>query len=403
MSTLNRPSRGGDIGGGCHSEPPSAAQATIGTAGLAGTPRLDFEAWTAFLRTSCGNQPEVIDASAFAGWVRPLRICGLAAAALKIECGSPPMDLGRDAYRSERTHRDARFAGADYYYAVFQVAGRSVFTQNDEVTQLAVGDVALLDAARPAACSAGDVQWLRLQLPRQTLISHLGFEPQGGLHARAATSPARLLFDLVRDADKADGLATSAADSYMQLAIYDLIGALFAPSDPSPVSRHADRLFARIRDIIKDGFADPDFGPREAAAETGISLRYIQKLFTARGTRFVWITPRAFCIAARRWRQASLSARSRTTAASATTPISREDFAIASATRQAVAPDEKQCAPVRAKGRHGHTTSGLRQFRSCPQDRSRSSRRIKSRACVRLMREPACGRGPPATKSGGCR
>src|SRR6516165_1578810 len=115
-------------------------------------------------------------------------------------------------------------------------------------------------------------------------------------------------------------------------------------------------------------------------------------------TRFVWITPRAFCIAAPRWRQASLSARSRTPAASATTPISRGDFAIASATRQAVAPDEKQCAPVRAKGRHGHTTSGLRQFRSCPQDRSRSSRRIKSRAYVRLMREPACGRGP-ATKS----
>src|SRR5262249_46258458 len=70
MSTLNRPSRGGDIGGGCHSEPPSAAQATIlGSAGLAGTPRLDFEAWTAFLRTSCGNQPDVIDPRAFTGWV----------------------------------------------------------------------------------------------------------------------------------------------------------------------------------------------------------------------------------------------------------------------------------------------------------------------------------------------
>ena len=247
------------------------------------THQLDFEGWRAFLRTSCGNQPEVIDASAFAGWVRPLRICGLAAAALKIECGFAASELGRSAYRSERTHRDARFAGADYYYAVFQVAGRSVFTQNDEFAQLAVGDVALLDAARPAACSAGDVQWLRLQLPRQTLISHFGFEPQGGLHARAATSAARLLFDLVRDADKADGLAASAADSYMQLAIYDLIGALFAPSDAWPVSRHTDKLFARIRDVIKNGFADPDFGPYEVAAKTGISLRYLQKLFTQRG------------------------------------------------------------------------------------------------------------------------
>src|SRR5262249_56135581 len=126
----------------------------------------------------------------------------------------------------------------------------------------------------------GDWKGVGLKLPGQTVIANVGLEPQGGLHARAATSAARLLFDLVRDADKADGLTASAADSYMQLAIYDLIGALFAPSNPSPVSRHADKLFARIRGVVKDGFADPDFGPREVAVETGISLRYIQKLFT---------------------------------------------------------------------------------------------------------------------------
>ncbi|WP_426440646.1 helix-turn-helix transcriptional regulator [Bradyrhizobium genosp. P] len=32
-----------------------------------------------------------------------------------------------------------------------------------------------------------------------------------------------------------------------------------------------------------DRCADPDFGPAEVAAETGISLRYVQKLLTARG------------------------------------------------------------------------------------------------------------------------
>jgi AraC family transcriptional regulator, positive regulator of tynA and feaB len=80
--------------------------------------------------------------------------------------------------------------------------------------------------------------------------------------------------------------AFSQVNSYMQFAVYDLLGALFAPSDPRPTSRHADKLFARIRGIIKDGFADPDFGPREAAAESGISLRYLQKLFTERGSTF---------------------------------------------------------------------------------------------------------------------
>jgi len=136
---------------------------------LVGTPRLDFEGWRAILRASCGNQPEVIDRDAFSGWIRPLSVCGLAAAALKIECGSVAMD--RNAYHSERTYRDVRFAGVDYYYAAFQLAGKSVFTQNDRVAQLAVGDVVLLEAARPAACFADQSQWLRLQLPRQSPVS----------------------------------------------------------------------------------------------------------------------------------------------------------------------------------------------------------------------------------------
>jgi hypothetical protein len=84
--------------------------------------------------------------------------------------------------------------------------------------------------------------------------------------------------------DQGDGSASSRADSYIQLAVYDLVGALFAPSDSQPVSRHTDKLFARIRRIIKDRFADPEFGPFELAAEAGISLRYVQKLCTERGT-----------------------------------------------------------------------------------------------------------------------
>jgi AraC-like DNA-binding protein len=285
MSNLNGPSLRGGIGCGCNAELLAAAQAMpLESADFVGTPKLDFEGWRAFLSASCGNQPNVVDPSVFTGWMRPISACGLAAAALKIECGFAATDFGRDVYRSERTYRDARNTGADYYYAVFQVAGRSALSQNDQVMQLVVGDVAFLDAARPAACFAGDAQWLRLQLPRQSLVSHLGREPQGGLCARGGTPAARLLFDLVRNADEGDGSVLSPADPYMRLAVYDLLGALFAPSEPFPISRYGDRLFARIRGVIKDGFADPDFGPREVAAEAGISLRYLQKLFTARGS-----------------------------------------------------------------------------------------------------------------------
>jgi AraC family transcriptional activator of tynA and feaB len=110
---------------------------------------------------------------------------------------------------------------------------------------------------------------------------HLGFGPQGGLR-RHETRAGRLLFNLIRDAD--NDSAFSPSDSYMQLAVYDLVGALFAPFDSSSTSRSSDKLYTRICGVIRDGFSDPDFGPCEVAAEAGISLRYVQKLFTERGS-----------------------------------------------------------------------------------------------------------------------
>src|SRR5437868_1218308 len=122
-----------------------------------------------------------------------------------------------------------------------------------------------------------------LLLPRRSLVSHLGFEPRGGHYRRNGTAAGRLLLDLIRNSEEGEGSTPSPADSYMRLAIYDLVGALFAPNDPVP-SRHADKLFMRVRSVIKDGFADSDFGPCEAAARAGISLRYLQKMFTQRGS-----------------------------------------------------------------------------------------------------------------------
>jgi AraC family transcriptional regulator, positive regulator of tynA and feaB len=246
------------------------------------TPRLDFEAWRTLLRSNCGGEVKVADPKNFAGWMRVLDVSGLAAAAVKIQWGSAAVDLGCNAHRVERTHRDARLYDADHYIILYQADGQSALTQNDQDVQLAVGDVALVDATRPVTyfTNHSRVQWLSLRLPRKSVLSHLGFEPLGGL-SRHGTRVGNVLFDLVRGIHKGD--EPSSADSYMQLAIYDLLGALFAPSDPWPVSRHSGKLFNRIRGIINDRLTDPDFGPCDVAAEAGISLRYVQKLFKERG------------------------------------------------------------------------------------------------------------------------
>ena len=245
------------------------------------TPLLDFEAWRALLRSNCGRDVEVTTPNAFAGWMRPFNACGLEATSVKISWGSAAP--GCSDHRAERSYRDVRCDGADHYLLIFQIAGQTAMTQIDQAAQLAVGDVALVDAARPVRYLSrySSPHWLTLRLPRKSVRSHFGFEPQGGV-GRQRTRASRLLFDLIRNADME--AASSSADFYMQLAIYDLVGALFAPTDPRPISRSADKLFARICGVVKDGLPDPDFGPAEVASETGISLRYVQKLFTERGT-----------------------------------------------------------------------------------------------------------------------
>jgi AraC family transcriptional regulator, positive regulator of tynA and feaB len=239
-------------------------------------PELDYEGWRDALRAQFGRyNPVVKDPKTFIGRARSRKPYGFVA-----------IDLSCNAHRVERTDRDVRFDGVDHYFVLFQMAGASRIIQNDRTVQVGIGDAALVDAARPAAHVSDDGcgQWISLQLPRRSLVSHSGFEPQGGILGRRGTDAGRVLLDLLREADADSDSQCPRADSYMRLAVYDLIGALFAPFDPLPASVHAEKLLRRIRDSVNDHFANPAFGPREVAAEAGISLRYLQKLFATQNS-----------------------------------------------------------------------------------------------------------------------
>jgi AraC-like DNA-binding protein len=236
------------------------------------TPELNYEQWRDRVCPNFGLH-RVGDPKAFAGRVRSRSIFGFQAS-----------EMRNNKCHCERTQRDIRLDGIDHCYAVFQADGRSTIIQNDQAVELAVGDVAFIDSARPATyVNGGHEQWLVLQLPRQRLISGLGFEPRGGLRGHSGTHVSQLLFQLVVGTVDDEEPMPSSAGNYMQLAVYDLLGAVLAPVDLAPGSLHSDQLFKLICDVIRDRFADPDFGPHEIAAEVGISVRYLQKLFTKRG------------------------------------------------------------------------------------------------------------------------
>jgi AraC-like DNA-binding protein len=93
-----------------------------------------------------------------------------------------------------------------------------------------------------------------------------------------------LLFQLISEALQENGSSSTLPEAQMQLVVYDVLAALFAADGESPVSPHTDKLFAHICSIIRERLADPDLSPSTIAAETGISARYLQKLFNMRGT-----------------------------------------------------------------------------------------------------------------------
>jgi AraC family transcriptional regulator, positive regulator of tynA and feaB len=253
---------------------------------------LDVGAWHETLHSTWGRYtPVVNDPKTFVAKIRTQSLYGFSA-----------MHLMPNASRVERTQRDARLDGMDHYYAMFSVAGTVNVIQNDQVVELPSGHVLLVDSARSVTYMADRTeqrqdmsttgldrndhrQCFVLQLPRQSLVSHLGFEPQYGPGVRWNTHAGEVLFKLVRDAVDDDGSMSGSTAGYMRLVIYDLIGAIFSPPDPVAFFR-SEKLFRRVCNVVRDRFADPNVTPDDVAAEAGISRRYLQKLFAMRNLTY---------------------------------------------------------------------------------------------------------------------
>jgi AraC family transcriptional regulator, positive regulator of tynA and feaB len=243
---------------------------------VAGPPRnnLTKDEWIALLRQSCTNEIVVPKAKKFVGWFQPYSVYGLGA-----------LTAGSNIERINRTPRHTRLDGLEDYSLIFQLKGRTAFDHVDRMHQLNAGDLILVDPTRPTTVfnEPGFVRHLALHLPRRQLVSFLGFEPNGDLH-RSGTSAGRLLLHLMRDALRDGGDPAALPEPHMQMVVFDLLAALFTPERFTRSLCHSEKLFTRVRRFIETRFAGPDLTPATVASEARISIRYLQKLFSARGT-----------------------------------------------------------------------------------------------------------------------
>jgi AraC family transcriptional activator of tynA and feaB len=240
-------------------------------------PTLEHEMWR--VRSGRpGRQSDAKIASDAAAGLVSFAKCGFAAIAIRTD----------DIICAQRTHWEARQDGMNDYKILFQYSGKSTLVQDDRTTQLAAGDLGLIDLTRPISLEPlGEPgRWIGLHFPRHSLISHLGFEPRGGLCWVGDALPSRLLGRFLADAAEESVAALGTTEFYLQQAVYNLVRALFESSDVSYYLSQSDKLFARLCGIAKRRFLDPDISPAEVASEAGISVRYLQKLFATRGTTF---------------------------------------------------------------------------------------------------------------------
>lgn len=73
-----------------------------------------------------------------------------------------------------RTPSDARLDGVNDYKVLFQVFGRSTLFQDEWITELAEGDLGLIDAAINLVAHQGPGRWIGLHLPGQSIKANLG-------------------------------------------------------------------------------------------------------------------------------------------------------------------------------------------------------------------------------------
>ncbi|MFI5897832.1 helix-turn-helix domain-containing protein [Actinoplanes sp. NPDC051513] len=197
-----------------------------------------------------------------------------------------------------RSARLARTCDADSYQLDVLAEGAVTVEQGGRQARLAPGDVTLLDPGRPvryvhSATRHVNVVFPRSMLPhrpgeleRLTAVRVPGRAGIGGL----LSSVARRLPDCLDACDSADAVRLGAA--VVDLLTAALATRLDSPSVVPPEARQ-EVLVRRIHRYVEEHLGDPALAPAAIAEAHHISVRYLHKLFQARGSTVAdWVRQR---------------------------------------------------------------------------------------------------------------
>lgn len=195
-----------------------------------------------------------------------------------------------DPARIVRTPEAAALDGRAHVLARLPLDGPALLTQDGRSVRLEPGTLAFQDAGRPYRLELPQRHRARvLMVPRPVLglddaeLRRVTAQPVGA----DGGGPAGLLLPLLTALVERLGPASPPLRENLARAVADLLAALaadrLAAGGPDPAAGGAG-LLERIRATAERRLGEPELSPGMLAAEHGISLRYLHKLFQEQGT-----------------------------------------------------------------------------------------------------------------------
>ena len=190
----------------------------------------------------------------------------------------------------ERTPRLIRADDPELYKFGLQTSGTSVIEQDDRQACLRPGDLAIYDTSRPYRISFSDDFRMTVamfprslvRLPEQKMASLTAVRLAGDTGLGALISP--LMAGLSTQLSSTRPvIATHLGD-----AVVDLVTAAFAQQmqgsiDPGSAAGHRT-IVEQVHKFIDERLQDPDLTSKTVADAHFVSVRYLQKAFSAEGT-----------------------------------------------------------------------------------------------------------------------
>ncbi|MEG4679003.1 transcriptional regulator FeaR [Enterobacter cloacae] len=181
-----------------------------------------------------------------------------------------------------RSRQEIKQSNDAWFYTVFQLDGSAEIEQDDRRSILNAGDITLIDASRP--CSINWQQKSRqisLLVPRQIIEQQCRFQEVSCALTLSRSLPTvqlshRLLLESMSNVDLSDRESEAALE-----AMICLLRPAFQQRDA--VQPRKERQFRNVLSLIDDHIQSESLRPEWIAAESGMSVRSLYRMFADKG------------------------------------------------------------------------------------------------------------------------